>query len=437
MKRQITKIETKGLDQCLIIRGLPEEPKETDQWIFDKLHSVLSTIMQGETEEEKSNAAKHLAFQRSRRLGRYSKNRPRPISVELTHKQDAEFILENRFDLPQGIYVDREYPIDIERKRKTLLPVLQAEKRLSNYKKQSWLKDDKLVLKGRSYNVNTLNQLPEELNVFKVTSKENENTIGFFGEINPLSNFYPSSFTHEGVQYISSEQLIQANKAKLFGDIETYNEILCCITLLECKNLSKQIRNVDERKWEEEALNACLPGIRAKFYQNTNVMDTLLNKTGMKRIVECTSDRLWGTGVPLGDPECLDPTKWISQGILGQILECIREEVVNSRRHFYHQPPPTSHTAIDDQMTHPIIPNLRHEADKATSASGGIVSDLATGTTGTTSIIDDPVGTESSISTSTTLTSDTTASDTDPGDSQSHYQKTSPMEGMQPSLNSS
>ena len=117
-----------------------------------------------------------------------------------------------------------------------------------------------------------MNQLPEELNVFRVTSKENENTIGFFGEINPLSNFYPSSFTHDGVQYISSEQLIQANKAKLLGDTETYNEIFRCTTSLECKNLSKQIRNADERKWEEEALNACLPGIHAKFYQNSNVM---------------------------------------------------------------------------------------------------------------------------------------------------------------------
>ena len=128
MKRQITKMETKGLDQCLIIRGLPEEPKEMDQRIFDKLHSVLSTIMQGETEEEKVNAAKNLTFQRGQRIGRYSKNRPRPISVELTIKQDAEFILENRFDLPRGIYVDREYPIDIERKQKTLLPVLRVAK---------------------------------------------------------------------------------------------------------------------------------------------------------------------------------------------------------------------------------------------------------------------------------------------------------------------
>ena len=309
MKRQITKIETKGLDQCLIIRGLPEEPKEIDKRIFDKLHNVLATIMQGETEEEKTNVAKNLTFQRERRLGRYSKNRPRPVSVELNHRQDAEFILENRFDLPRGIYVDREYPIEIEGKRKTLLPVLRVAKRLSNFRKQSRLEDDKLVLKRRTYNVNTLNQLPEELNVFKVTSKENEHTIGFFGEINPLPHFYPASFVHEGVQYISSEQLIQANKAKLFGDTDTYNEILCCTTSLECKNLSKQIRNVDERKWEEEALNTCHPGIRAKFYQNTNVMDALLNKTGMKRIVECASDRLWGTGMPLGDPDCLNPTK--------------------------------------------------------------------------------------------------------------------------------
>ena len=393
--------------------------------------------MQGETEEEKLNASKQLVFQRCQRLGRYSKNRPRPISVEMTHKQDAEFILENRFDLPRWIYVDREYPIDIERKWKTLLPVLRAAKRLSNYKKQSWLEDDKLVLKGRSYNVNPLNQLPEELNVFKVTSKENETAIGFFGEINPLSNFYPSPFIHEGVQYISSEQLIQANKAKLFGDTEMYNEILCCTTSLECKNLSKQIRNVDERKWEEEALNTCLPGIRAKFYQNTNVMDTLLNKTGMKRIVECTSDRLWGTGIPLGDPDCLDQTKWITPGIMGQILECIRDKVVNSRRHFYHQPPPTIRTSIEDQRTNQIIPTLRHESETASSVSRIIVPDHTGDVICATSIMDIPVGTESSISTSTTPTSDTTASDTDPGDSHSHHHKTPPMEGMQPSVNSS
>ena len=340
MKKQLTKIETKSLEHCLIIWGLPEEIKETEQMMHDKLHNSLATIMQGETEEEKLDNAKQIVIKNCRRLGRFSRNRSRPVSVELLHKQDVEFILDNRFDLPKGTYVDKEYPIDIEHKRKTLLPVLRTAKRLSSYKRQSRLDKDKLVLKGRVYNINTLNQLPDELNVFMVTSRENEHTVGFFGEINPLSNFYPSSFSHEGVHYISSEQLIQANKAKFFGDLETYNQILCCSTSLECKNLSKLIRNVDESKWEEEAGNICFPGICAKFYQNPVAMDTLLYKTGNKKIVECASDRLWGNGMPLGDPACLDSTKWISQGILGQMLECIHSKVTQPRAQSYHQLPP-------------------------------------------------------------------------------------------------
>ena len=64
-----------------------------------------------------------------------------------------------------------------------------------------------------------------------------------------------------------------------------------------------------------------LPWNQAKFQQNTDLMSTLLNKTGYKKIVECTNDRLWGTGVPLNKVDCLDQSKWIGQGILGEILE--------------------------------------------------------------------------------------------------------------------
>ena len=202
MKRQLMRIETKCLDHSLIIRGIPEEFKETEQMISDKLHRVLSVMMQGKTEEDKLASAHQKVIKSCYRLGRLSRSRIRPLSMELLHKQDIEFILDNRFDLEHGLYVDKEYPIDIEHKRKTLLLILRAAKQLGDYKKQSRLEDDKIVLKGRSYNVNTLNQLPEELNVFKVMTKENENTVGFFGEINPLSNFYPSTFLYDGIQYI-------------------------------------------------------------------------------------------------------------------------------------------------------------------------------------------------------------------------------------------
>ena len=54
--------------------------------------------------------------------------------------------------------------------------------------------------------------------------------------------------------------------------------------------------------------------------------------------MECAADCLWATGIPLNDPTCLDETKWISPGILGQMLERIRNEQalrLNSL-HSYH-----------------------------------------------------------------------------------------------------
>ena len=53
MKKQLTNIENKNLEHSLIIRGIPEEYKESEQMICDKIHRTLSTIMQGKTDEEK------------------------------------------------------------------------------------------------------------------------------------------------------------------------------------------------------------------------------------------------------------------------------------------------------------------------------------------------------------------------------------------------
>ena len=194
MKKQLNRIETKNLECSLIVRGLPEEFKETEQSIIDKIRNILVSIMQGDTDDIKLTNARQFIIRSARRLGRYNKNRKRPVGIELQHRQDIEYILENRFDLDRGIFIDKEYPAEVERKRRTLLPILKAAKRLTDYKKGSRLEEDRLILKGRPYTVNTLSQLPDKLNVFSVTSKEDEHSVGYFGEINPLSNFFPTPF---------------------------------------------------------------------------------------------------------------------------------------------------------------------------------------------------------------------------------------------------
>ena len=124
IKKQLTKIENRNLDRSLIVRGVPEEFKETEQMIRDKIHAILCNIMHGDSDETKLTNAKQIILLSCRQLGRFARNRTQPISLELQHKQDVEFILENRFDLEKGIFFDKEYPPDIERKWKTLLPIL-------------------------------------------------------------------------------------------------------------------------------------------------------------------------------------------------------------------------------------------------------------------------------------------------------------------------
>ena len=407
IKKQLSKIENKNLDRSLIVRGLPEEYKETEQMIRDKIHAILCNIMQGDTEEVKLTNAKQIILLSCRRLGRYARNRTRPISLELQHKQDIEFILENRYDLDKGIFFDKEYPADIERKRRTLLPILKAAKRLPDYKKQSRLEDDKLILKGKPYTTNTLNQLPEELNVFDVSSKQNESIVVFFGEINPLSNFYPAPFILDGIRYISSEQYIQSIKANYFGDIETQEQILSCATSWECKELSRQIRNVVETRWDEVAGDLCYPGIRAKFQQNPYVLDTLIRRTGSKRIAESAVDRLWGCGRSLGDPLCLDANNWISQGLLGRMLESIRDEFAQALPPVYV--PAIHSTTFQTGITRPTSNPIEHINGSSPNRDIRTTSEPVPIPQHTT--VESPTTDESSAS--STPVSDTTATDTD------------------------
>ena len=57
---------------------------------------------------------------------------------------------------------------------------------------------DTLILRGISYTTEKLEELPEELQGPNISCVKDRNTIGFFGELNPLSNFYQAPFTLDG-----------------------------------------------------------------------------------------------------------------------------------------------------------------------------------------------------------------------------------------------
>ena len=242
------------------------------------------------------------------------------------YHEDCEYLLANRNYLPNGVFIERQYSEETENKRRILRPIYKAAKNHPSYRGRCTMEGEFLKLHGRMYSVNDIGKLPEELNSFKCTSKETQDALGFFGELNPLSNFYNCEFQHHNLTFHSSEQLIQFNKAKHFNDHITMAQIMSTSTPLECKRLSRDITNYNEDNWRMVAKDMCFVGLREKFVQNPSLMEALL-KTEEKTLVECSFDRIWGNGIPLGDHSCLDRQKWHNIGILGEMLMKIRSQL--------------------------------------------------------------------------------------------------------------
>ena len=63
--------------------------------------------------------------------------------------------------------------------------------------------------------------------------------------------------------------------------------------------------------------------LRAEFTQNPSLLCSLLS-TGDKLLVECSTDNIWGTGVPLYRWDCLQKNHWTGNGKLSELLMEIR-----------------------------------------------------------------------------------------------------------------
>ena len=123
----------------------------------------------------------------------------------------------------------------------------------------------------------------------------------------------------------------------MFEDVTTEAAILATTNALDSKKEARNIRNYDQKQWEEMAKSMCYDGIKAKFVQNSWLKKLLLS-TNDDTLAEATYDKLWGTGIPLHRKDCTDRSKWHNTGIMGEILMAIRDEL-------------RPHTALPDETT--------------------------------------------------------------------------------------
>ena len=325
LRSRLLRLENKLLDNNLIFHGIKEDNWDSQENTKERIWRAISYTVDDNDSRKRMKIARGIQINCTKRIGKYRQGTNRPVSVTFEKKGHVETLFESKKHLPKGVYVDREYTEDIEKTRKLLRPILKLAKTKPLYKGKCKLEDDTLVVLGKRYTISTLHKLPADINGFEATSKNDGTTLGYFGELNPFSNFHRAEFDHDGKHYHSSEQFIQEAKALHFKDEKTAKEIMEAATPLECKMISRDITGFTQDEWKIHAKAKCKPGIAAKFRTHSSLMN-LLRSTGTLTIVESTYDDLWGTGIPLKDRNCLDSSKWTSQGIMGEILMEIRSE---------------------------------------------------------------------------------------------------------------
>ena len=347
IKERLDKMENMQLDNNLILHGIPEPTAwEYPETRYAKVIENLASTMNGQTEAEQRDMARNLSIQKTKPMGKFTMEKSRPISITFRKYEDVEYLLTYKRYLPRGIYLDKEYCEEIEKRRKLLRPIMRCAKKHDNFKKKCRMDGDTLVIRGKQYTVNNLHQLPAEINGFEATTKKDNGVTCFFGELNPMSNFHPTKIHHDGHIYHSSEQLIQHKKSQLFGDAIAEAQILATSTAIESKMEGRNIRNYDQQQWESSAKALCYEGIKAKFTQNPWLSNLLLS-TNDETLAEATFDKVWGTGVPLHRRDCTDRTQWHGIGIMGEILMAVRKDL---------KPAPTATTAeqpMDSACTTP------------------------------------------------------------------------------------
>ena len=126
LTKQLTHLENKMMESCIILTRVKEDMWETDEVRREKIFAILSNTVLGTTYEDRLDTAKIMYIKHSSRLGKFRRMYNRPVSVEFLYKEDADYLLNNRSYLPEGVYVDRQYSKETEEERKQLRPYLKA-----------------------------------------------------------------------------------------------------------------------------------------------------------------------------------------------------------------------------------------------------------------------------------------------------------------------
>lgn len=116
-----------------------------------------------------------------------------------------------------------------------------------------------------------------------------------------------------------------AEKAALFDDQENRAQVLRAPTPNAAKALGRKVRGFNDKVWLQHRYDIVVRANQAKFSQNQQLNEYLL-QTGSRVIVEASPvDNVWGIGLAQDSADANNPNLWKGLNLLGFALMQVRE----------------------------------------------------------------------------------------------------------------
>lgn len=144
---------------------------------------------------------------------------------------------------------------------------------------------------------------------------------------NCFCQWFPSTFVADGITYSCAEQYMMAQKAKLFGDKESFDKIIASTNPKEMQQFGREVKNFDQNIWNENKFSIVRTGNLYKFSQNKEMKEFLLS-TKDELIAEASPyDCVWGIGYKEDNPLSKDISQWRGENLLGKAIMDVRKEL--------------------------------------------------------------------------------------------------------------
>lgn len=139
------------------------------------------------------------------------------------------------------------------------------------------------------------------------------------------------------IKFSSAEQWMMWQKARLFSDYRTANEILESVNPEHAKALGRKVKNFDEHVWTKRRLDIVYAGNMLKFTQNPKWAEELKDvvRNGMYFVEASPYDKIWGIGI--GPDDARKGCEWKGENLLGIVLTNVAIALIKEEQRVIYQ----------------------------------------------------------------------------------------------------